>query len=89
MSQSVWERIALGRGLLRQREPEQALEYLKQALELEPHNPWSNYYYGLCADSLERYEEAALAFSVCVGAAPQLAGCYYSLRPGTNGPGPR
>jgi serine/threonine protein kinase/Flp pilus assembly protein TadD len=75
---SVWERNALGRLLLREGQIERACDTLKQACAIEPHNAWSNYYYGVCAYRLGRYEEATLAFSVCIGAAPELAGCYYS-----------
>jgi serine/threonine protein kinase/Flp pilus assembly protein TadD len=75
---TVWERTAIGRSLLREGELEYASEELRQALDLEPHDPWSNYYYGLCAYRLKRFQDAALAFSVCVGSAPELPGCYYS-----------
>jgi tetratricopeptide (TPR) repeat protein len=70
--------ITLGRSLLRAGRLERAAEVLKAACEREPHNPWANYYYGVCAYRQEHYETAALAFSVCIGAAPHLAGCYYS-----------
>jgi tetratricopeptide (TPR) repeat protein len=39
---------------------------------------WPNFYYGLCAHRLGRHEEAVAAFSVCIGAAPEAAGCYYN-----------
>jgi tetratricopeptide (TPR) repeat protein len=70
--------MLLGRGMLRAGQLQGALEELKLASYMEPADPWANYYYGLCAYQLKRYKEAAIAFSVCVGAAPKLAGCYYS-----------
>src|SRR5262249_880389 len=78
---TVAERNALGRALLRAGQLERAADELKQALNREPVNAWSNYYYGVCAYRLKRYEDAALAFSVCVGAAPHLAGGFYSRAP--------
>src|SRR5262249_4189595 len=43
---TVWERNALGRSLLGAGQLEEAAKVLQQARDLEPHNPWSNYYYG-------------------------------------------
>ncbi|HMC90065.1 MAG TPA: tetratricopeptide repeat protein, partial [Gemmataceae bacterium] len=78
VARTVWERNALGRFFLRAGQIERAEKELRQACALEPHNPWANHYYGLCAYRLKRFEDAALAFSVCIGATPKLAGCYYS-----------
>jgi tetratricopeptide (TPR) repeat protein len=72
------EHYALGCSYLRSGELERASEELKQALALKPHDCWANYYYGLCAYRLKHYEDAALAFSVSIGAAPKLAGVYYN-----------
>jgi tetratricopeptide (TPR) repeat protein len=75
---TAWEHYALGRSLLRSGELSGAWTELEQALALEPNGLWTNYYFGLCAYRLQRYEDAALAFSVCVGAAPEVPGCYYN-----------
>ena len=50
----------------------------KQAVRLEPHGLWPNFYRGLCAYREGHYAEAALAYSVCIGAAPDAAGCFYN-----------
>jgi serine/threonine protein kinase/Flp pilus assembly protein TadD len=74
----AWEQAALGRALLQAGQLDEALQRLRQARDLEPQDVWSNYYYGVCAYRKKQYEEAALAFSVCVGAAPHVAGCFYN-----------
>jgi serine/threonine protein kinase/Tfp pilus assembly protein PilF len=75
---TTWEFTMLGRGYLWAGRLEHALDALTHAVELEPANPWANYYLGLCAYQLKRYEGAALSFSICVGAVPDSAGCYYN-----------
>jgi len=55
-----------------------AAEQLAAALELDPAGRWSNFYYGLCAYRMSRYDDAVTAFSVCIGAAPNVTGCYYN-----------
>jgi len=75
---TIWERYALGRSYYRSGDLLRAEQELKQALVSQPQDCWLNYYYGLCAFGLHRYEDAALAFSVCIGAAPNLAGMYYN-----------
>jgi serine/threonine protein kinase/tetratricopeptide (TPR) repeat protein len=75
---TAWEHCALGKSFLHSGDLPRALEELQRALVLQPHGLWPNYYYGLCTYHLKRYEEAALGFSVCVGAAPDIAGCYYN-----------
>lgn len=75
---TAWEHCTLGQSFFRSGDLSHAREELQRALVLQPHGLWPNYYYGVCAYRLKRYEDAALAFSVCVGAAPKVAGCYYS-----------
>jgi tetratricopeptide (TPR) repeat protein len=75
---TAWEHCALGQSFLQDGDLRRAREQLRRAIALRPHGLWPNYYYGLCASRLKRYEDAALAFSVCVGAAPDIAGCYYN-----------
>jgi tetratricopeptide (TPR) repeat protein len=48
------------------------------ALELDPSATWPNFYAGVCANQLGRHAEAVTAFSVCIGALPDEAECYYN-----------
>lgn len=75
---TAWEHYALGRALLRSGELAQAEKEMQKALELEAHGLWPNFYMGLCAFRLGRYADAALAYSVCIGTAPEAASCYYN-----------
>jgi serine/threonine protein kinase/Tfp pilus assembly protein PilF len=76
--QTSWDHYALGRiCLLRHRDPHQAAVYFERALELHPQGFWPNFYQGMCAYQLGRYEEAAAAFRVCVVLAPDQAHCWY------------
>ncbi len=74
----AWERYALGRALLSSNQLELAMVELTAARTIEPAGQWPNFYYGLCAYRMGRHEEAVEAFSVCIGAAPTLAGCFYN-----------
>jgi serine/threonine protein kinase len=76
--QTAWEHCALGRALLRSGSLEWAAREAERAVRLQPQGLWPNFYQGLCAYRLGRYEEAALAYSVCIGAAPRAAGCFYN-----------
>jgi tetratricopeptide (TPR) repeat protein len=51
---------------------------LRRAVALEPAGLWPNFYCGLSAYRLGRYQDAVGAFSVCVGVAPRTAGVYYN-----------
>jgi serine/threonine protein kinase/Flp pilus assembly protein TadD len=77
-ARTVWEHCALGRSLLRDHDLPGATEHLRQALELQPRDFWTNFYYGICAHELGRHAEAVAAFSVCIGAAPGIAGSYFN-----------
>ena len=48
------------------------------ARELEPAGRWTQYYAGVCAYRSGRLDDAVASFSVCIGAAPEAAGCYYN-----------
>jgi serine/threonine protein kinase/tetratricopeptide (TPR) repeat protein len=74
----AWEHYALGRSLLNSNNLAQAAEELEAALAIDPSGQWPNFYYGLCAHRMGRHDDAVAAFSVCIGAAPNLAGCYYN-----------
>jgi serine/threonine protein kinase len=75
---SAWEHYALARSLLRLGDLDRAAREVSQAVRLQPQGLWPNFYQGLCAYRQKRYEDAALAYSVCIGAAPDAAGCFYN-----------
>jgi serine/threonine protein kinase/tetratricopeptide (TPR) repeat protein len=74
----AWEHYALGRALLRSGMLERAADELEQAVRLKPQDLWPNFYYGLCVYRLGRYLDAIAAQSVCIGAAPEAATCFYN-----------
>ena len=78
VARSAWEHYALGRSLLRSGELEGAAEELGRAVRLQPQGLWPNFYQALCAYRQGRYEDAVMASSVCIGAAPDAAGCFYN-----------
>jgi serine/threonine protein kinase/Tfp pilus assembly protein PilF len=75
---TAWEHSALGRSFLASNDLRRAVEELTRAIELDPSGLWPNFYYGLCAYRTHRYDEAVAAFSVCIGASPRVAGCFYN-----------
>jgi tetratricopeptide (TPR) repeat protein len=75
---TAWEHYALGRSLLRSGDLERAAEEVGRAVRVQPQGLWPNFYQGLCAYRQGRYADAVTAYSVCVGAAPQAAGCFYN-----------
>jgi serine/threonine protein kinase/tetratricopeptide (TPR) repeat protein len=77
-SATAWEHYALGRALLRAGDLEPAAAETEQAVKLEPYGLWPNFYQGLCAYRRGKFLEAVSAFGVCIGAAPDAAGCYYN-----------
>jgi serine/threonine protein kinase len=77
-AQTAWEHCALGRALLRAGDLRRADDELRRAVRLEPHGLWPNFYAGVCAYRLKHYESAVTAFSVCIGAAPSAAACFYN-----------
>jgi serine/threonine protein kinase len=76
--QSAWEHATLGRALLRSGDLAGAALELGQAVRMRPQGLWPNFYHGVCAYRLGRYEDAVAAFSVCIGAAPAPAACLYN-----------
>jgi tetratricopeptide (TPR) repeat protein len=76
--QSSWEHYTLGRALLASGDVPRATQQLSAALALDPAGHWPNFYYGLCAYRAGRYEDAVAAYSVCIGSAPDVAGCFYN-----------
>jgi serine/threonine protein kinase/tetratricopeptide (TPR) repeat protein len=75
---AAWEHCALGRALLASGDLPRADRELTAALELEPAGRWANFYFGSCAYRTGHYEDAVAAFSVCIGTAPDDAGCFYN-----------
>jgi eukaryotic-like serine/threonine-protein kinase len=74
---SAWEYYALGRSLLAQGDLEKASQLFEHSVELQPEGLWPNFYQGTCAYRRERYAEAVIAFTACVVAMPDSAGCFY------------
>src|SRR5262249_906754 len=70
---TAWDHFALGRSLLRAGALKRAADEIDQALRLQPQGLWPNFYHGLCAFRLGRHEDAVMAFSVCIGVAPEAA----------------
>jgi serine/threonine protein kinase/tetratricopeptide (TPR) repeat protein len=75
---SAWDHCALGRCFLRAGDLEGAAREVERAVRLRPQGLWPNFYQGVCAYRRGRYVDAVTAFSVCVGAAPGAAHCFYN-----------
>ncbi len=75
-AQTAWEHYAVGRALLRAGDLDRAAAEVDEAVRLEPQGLWSNYYQGVCAYRRGQFMDAVAAFGVCIGAAPDAAGCY-------------
>ena len=75
---TAWEHAALGRSMLASGDVTRATQALAEARRLDPAGQWPNFYYGVCAYRAGRHEDAVAAFSVCIGAAPNVAGYYYN-----------
>lgn len=77
--QTAWDHQAAGLSLLRSGEVELADVEFRCALERRPQDFWPNFYRGICAFRLRRYEDAVGAFGICVALAPESAECSYNL----------
>jgi serine/threonine protein kinase/tetratricopeptide (TPR) repeat protein len=75
---TAWEHCGLARALLRSGDLQRAAEEAERAVRLRPQGLWPNFYQGLCAYRRGRYADAVTAYSVCIGAAPEAAGCFYN-----------
>ena len=73
-----WEHYALGRSLVRSGKLAEASAEFQAALQLQPDSFWAHFYRGTCAYRLKQYLDAVVAFSVCIGHAPDNAICYYN-----------
>jgi tetratricopeptide (TPR) repeat protein len=77
-SQTAWEHYAVGRALLRTGNRDGAAVDIDRAVQMEPQGLWPNFYQGVCAYRRGQCVDAVTAFGVCIGAAPDAAGCYYN-----------
>jgi serine/threonine protein kinase/tetratricopeptide (TPR) repeat protein len=78
---TAWEYFALGRALLDGPRLDEAASMLEKAVELDPRRLWPRFYQGICAYRLHKYEDAVLAFTMCVVLTtqpPEMAGCLYN-----------
>ena len=75
---TAWEHCAVGRSLLASGDLARAGAAFERALALRPQDFWANFYQGVCAYRLRRFEDAVNAFRVCVALAPDRAECYYN-----------
>jgi len=75
---NAWPHYALARALVRAGDLDRAAAEAERAVQLQPHGLWPNFYHGLCAFRRGRHADAVIAFSVCIGAAPDAAGGYYN-----------
>jgi eukaryotic-like serine/threonine-protein kinase len=75
---TAWEHLAVGRAFMKADKLALASKELQEAVRLEPNGLWTNFLFGQCCYRERRFLEAVTAFSVCIGAAPEAAGCYYN-----------
>jgi serine/threonine protein kinase/Flp pilus assembly protein TadD len=76
--QTAWEHLALGRRLLAEGRPAEALVHFDRAFDLQPASLWANAGKGRCAYQLGRALDALAAFHACVALAPHSAWCRYN-----------
>ncbi len=77
-ARDAWEHAALARLFLRRDLLERAGAEARQAVALDPRGLWPNFYLGLCAFRQGQFADATIAFSVCIGASPDAAACFYN-----------
>jgi serine/threonine protein kinase/Flp pilus assembly protein TadD len=75
---SAWDHCDLGRSYLGTGDLVRASQEFQIALETRPQDFWPNFYQGLCAYQLGRFDDAIAAFRVCIALAPETAECYYN-----------
>jgi serine/threonine protein kinase/Flp pilus assembly protein TadD len=75
---TAWEHCDLGRSYLRSGDLAAAAEQFQEALDLRPQDFWPNFYQGVCAYRLGRFDDAIDAFRVCIALAPERAECYFN-----------
>jgi serine/threonine protein kinase/Flp pilus assembly protein TadD len=77
-ARSAWEHFDLGKSYLRTGDTERARQEFRAGLELRPQDFWLNFYDGLCAFRLKRFDEAVSAFRVSIALEPASAQCRYN-----------
>lgn len=70
------EHYMLARALQRAGELAAATEELQLAIRQDPCSFWPNYFQGVCAYKLRRFEASLAAFSACIALAPDKADCF-------------
>jgi eukaryotic-like serine/threonine-protein kinase len=75
---TAWEHYMLGRWLLNGGDVGGAAAAFDCAVDLRPHGFWPWFGKGLCAHRQERFDQAVMAFSVCIALAPESAACYHN-----------
>jgi serine/threonine protein kinase/tetratricopeptide (TPR) repeat protein len=73
---TTWERMALGRALLRAGRLGEAANVLEQAVTAEPDSFWVNFCLGTCAARLGQPQRAIRCFSTCIGKEPGQPHCF-------------
>jgi len=76
--QSIGNRIAPARSLLRREQYSAAAEMFQQILNDEPRHFWANFHWGVCEYRLGRFENAEKAFSICIALSERSAECWYN-----------
>jgi tetratricopeptide (TPR) repeat protein len=77
-ARSAWEHFDLGKSYLRTGDTERARHEFRAGLELRPQDFWLNFYDGLCAFRLKRFDESVNAFRVSIALQPASAHCRYN-----------
>jgi tetratricopeptide (TPR) repeat protein len=77
-ARSAWEHFDLGKSFLRTGDTERAGQEFHAGLNLRPQDFWLNFYEGLCAFRLNRFDDAVNAFRVSIALAPAAAECRYN-----------
>jgi serine/threonine protein kinase/Tfp pilus assembly protein PilF len=75
---AAWEHYAIGRSLLQADRLADAAGHFEQALAIEPNGLWPNFYEGVCCYRLNRFDSAAMAFTVCTTLAPTMPACFHN-----------
>jgi tetratricopeptide (TPR) repeat protein len=76
---TAWDHYALARFHLGSGRGDLAMKELDSSLNLRPDSFWTNYLKGQCAFRLKQFEEARVAFHVCIALRPNTGWCYYNL----------
>jgi len=77
-ARSAWEHFDLGKSYMRSGDVTNAWREFHIGLAIRPQDFWLNFYEGLCAYRLKRFEEAVNAFRVSIALSPEAAECYYN-----------